>query len=88
MKLQETQVLETTCPHCGLNHNRITGMEAPLPDPGDVTLCMQCGEWSVYGNEKSLEKPSDEMLAEIAENKTAQRVRAAWVLMQKNMRRY
>lgn len=69
------------CPHCGAETDRATladATEAARPSEGDVTLCWECGEWSVFGEGLELAVPDDAMKLKIGFNPDCRRVRELW----------
>lgn len=77
------------CPWC--NHELPLASEvakrgelrARRPSPGDATLCIRCGEFSVFADDLSLTKPSDEDFVEFASDPRVQAIRKAWTAMMK-----
>lgn len=83
MDLHRSRPHSTTCPWCGKDNDRATGFSegAVTPSDGDLSLCIGCGEWSVFDSSASIgcRKPTDSELAEIATNSDCQRAREAFV---------
>jgi hypothetical protein len=74
--------LEMTCPFCGAIH-AVAGIadgERRRPEDGDASLCIQCGELSVFAfdQEGNLRKPSIEELNDMAGDLSIQRMKKAW----------
>lgn len=69
------------CPFC---HHPLDVHKAPgqpggaAPKNGDLTLCIECGEWSAFAAGQ-LVKPSPEDYESVATNRHAIRLRAAWL---------
>jgi hypothetical protein len=79
----------SVCPFCGHEHDRAAALvKHPAPaveprmKPGDVTLCIECGEMSVLGFNEMLRKPSSDEIAMLGRDPAVQRVREAWQAMQ------
>lgn len=67
------------CPWCKTLHtmaDNVTG-ENTAPADGDVTLCIKCGEWSVF-HFGTLRKPRWEEYEFIGSDKDCQKLRWAW----------
>jgi hypothetical protein len=74
----------TTCPFCGKDNplaDSITGKHA-TPTPGDVSLCIGCGEWAVF-TEDGVRKPNSDEYDNIVSDTVCQRARSAWLLTMK-----
>jgi hypothetical protein len=89
---------EFHCAHCGVPQNAFTSTdnEPRAPEPGDVTVCIMCGEFNIVAAQPlegasftvpagklTLRKPTDDELVEMWENPEIRRVREAWVQAQK-----
>lgn len=82
------EVVEQPCPYCqkplavaSIVHGPESKADA-APAAGDMTLCIQCGEWLVFGEAgASIRKPSDEEFVTIAATPTMAAVRSAWSAM-------
>jgi hypothetical protein len=72
---------DLTCPHCGKHnteHSTVDGADIQ-PRHGDFTICLTCGEWSVFGEGGlSLRKPRPSEALEIKESAYCQRVKKYW----------
>lgn len=60
-----TTELKQTCPACGYPMDCATGIgHQRSPSPGDVTVCISCGDISLFNDDLSLRTPSPgEMMA-------------------------
>lgn len=70
-----------TCPHCKLQHHAAASINKEdyvAPQPGDLGLCVDCGEWMIIGQNYRARKPTDEEYIEIGSNPDCQRARWAW----------
>jgi hypothetical protein len=58
---------EQHCPICGGLLKRATALENPIavPKPGDVTVCIDCGGWLVFGEGLALERMPARVAAEL-----------------------
>jgi hypothetical protein len=68
----------TLCPHCGYAANAVAGVNervTPEPAPGDVSLCISCGNWAVIADDHTLRLPTYDETQEI---ETSKECRAAW----------
>jgi hypothetical protein len=77
---------ETVCRFCGAaNDAAANPFGAERPGDGDFTMCLYCGEWSVFDGAAAggTRKPTSAEYDEIAADPTARRMRAAWVLANK-----
>lgn len=61
----------TNCPHCNAELNASTYVRGggrdgfkTRPNAGDVTVCINCGNICVFGNNYTLTKPDPKMLPE------------------------
>lgn len=67
------------CWHCFAPNDAATGADHDeAPTDGDVTLCIECGEWGIFEGE-SVRKPTDDEYVEIVDNPITARMRAAWL---------
>lgn len=76
-----------SCPYCGARLDRSTGIalnnpEDNNPSPGDVSVCTECGEVAVFGDDMAMVKPDEETLAELMQDETVLKTQ----LMIKGMR--
>jgi len=72
---------DAVCPHCKYIIEMASSTvrkEAPRgPVPGDITICINCAEFSVFGDDMHLEVPTPAVLAEIMSNPEAVEVHQA-----------
>ena len=79
MSGRTTRLPADACPYCGHPLDAASSRDPQArPSPGDETLCIECGEWLVFGDELRLRKPSDDELVKIGLDPDAQLVRRAW----------
>lgn len=71
------------CPFCGAEHDVASDInnEGKTPTPGDFSLCIGCGEWSVFDPfwKGNLRKPKFDEYQEIITDKDAVAARWAWL---------
>lgn len=70
------------CPHCGADQN-LAIMGAKMPEPGDVVLCIKCGEWGVFENGMTIRHPTDDEYVSLGENERARFARETWIQMER-----
>jgi hypothetical protein len=75
----------TVCPFCSQENelaSAVVKQTAPAIEPrmkpGDVTLCIQCGKFSVMGWIGLLRKPTDDEARELDRDSNIQKLREAW----------
>lgn len=52
---------EDHCPHCGYKVDSVTRMgHVEKPKPGDISICLNCGEFGQFNEQLMLEKAPDE----------------------------
>jgi DNA-directed RNA polymerase subunit RPC12/RpoP len=52
---------DNECPHCGYKVDRATRLaDARVPRPGDIAICMNCGEFNQFGEQLELVKAPNE----------------------------
>jgi len=80
----------TKCPFCGANHDRATGVsDANAPNDGDITLCVNCGEWAFFEGATAggLRKPTDAEYELIAGEPLLRKTREVWAGMVEQVKR-
>jgi hypothetical protein len=66
------------CPHCGRYNEAYSGVTTPAgPKPGDVSMCIGCGNWAIFEDD-GMRKPNEEEREWLAEEDTCIKVREAW----------
>lgn len=61
-----------TCPACGElvdGVQAINDEENPLPKPGDVTICIYCGELLIFDEDGKERVPTEEEINDIKQDK-------------------
>lgn len=73
-------IQDQLCPWCAKHINRASNLddEGLKPNPGDVMLCLDCGEAAIYAADLRLRKPTDDEHVEIADDPDYQKHRLAW----------
>lgn len=59
LKVTDNVMPVSTCPHCGKQVDRATGIGAHVPQPGAVSVCVSCAGISVIGDDMQLRLPTD-----------------------------
>lgn len=84
---QETPA--SACWLCGAIADRasaVTAAEAPPVEPhakpGDAAMCIQCGVWSIYGENLTRREPTAAELESIEESAVGRMTSKAWRRMQ------
>lgn len=58
---------EQPCPYCGFKNNAVAGPDAD-PAPGDVAICANCIQPSLFGDDLKLRKPTEKEAADLAKD--------------------
>lgn len=82
-----TKELETICPYCSkineLHEQRDASGE---PAPGDISMCISCGNFAMFGDDMSLHKLTDAQKNDLRHNREAYRelgkLKLAWLMTQ------
>lgn len=74
------RVPSSRCPYCkkSLDGARIAceTSQAERPNPGDYSMCINCGSFNVFGKDLRLRKPTEAETAEIGTDPDAMRLMA------------
>ncbi|WP_423396052.1 hypothetical protein [Burkholderia sp. LMG 21824] len=83
--------MKTFCPYCGkentehMNARDETGhvgyassQQYITPEPGDVSICIRCGQYAVFTDNGTLREPTDDEAREFARDHDMQVMRAIW----------
>ena len=76
----------TVCPFCSRCNELASPASGELePEDGDFTLCIGCGEWSVFDSRWSsgTRKPTFAEYQQIVANPMMSKARAAWLVVVK-----
>ena len=82
-------IADQLCPWCGKHINRAGNLddERLKPNPGDIVICLDCGEASVFkGDMSGVRKPTDDEFVEIAADPDYQKHRLAWTFWDRHGR--
>lgn len=90
MRSYDTAVV---CPFCQAKHDAASSTKATdisqgrprAPKDGDLSICIQCGEWCIFEN-NALAIPDEETYRYIAGNAACQNVREAWLKVRAAMK--
>jgi hypothetical protein len=76
------------CPHCGYLLDEADGLTDPKakPSPGDITLCVNCGEVCVFDDDMKLRVPTIDEYIKIGRDPNMTRAREAWKAMDEERR--
>lgn len=67
--------MEALCLHCGYHINAASGLTgAATPEPEDVTVCLNCGNWMQFDENLSVRLPDDKAKAFIDSDPDCQRI--------------
>jgi len=56
---------ESICPICSTKFDAATSLQQYKPAPGDVSICIQCGNILQFGSDLELYQASKETIAEL-----------------------
>ena len=78
--MRDTTVPEQPCLRCGKLLNAAFHPDDFSPEPGDLSVCLKCGELHEYGANLELIKPSNERLLDmdLIDLQAVQRICALW----------
>lgn len=79
--MHETFDLNTTCPYCGRVNNAASGQSGTRPDPGDVSMCWRCGQFTIFADDLTLRVPTVEEWQELVADEEVWAVVIAWMEM-------
>jgi hypothetical protein len=69
------------CRFCGYGTDAASTLDGAKPGPGDVCLCINCGEWNILDRKLRFRKPTDAEYEDIATDPRCQKLRTGWVMM-------
>jgi hypothetical protein len=74
--------ISTICPYCLKKHELTSAVvdKAATPKPGNVSMCITCGEFSIFNTALVLEKLTPEQRVELDQHPGIQQIRRAWRL--------
>jgi hypothetical protein len=73
--------MNLTCPSCKVKNEMTAPLHGPPGTtvyPGAVSICMTCGNWSVFDDDLSLRTPTAVELLTILSSPTCDRIHEAW----------
>lgn len=78
--------LTSTCPWCGKANNQASQVARPSeqdarPAPGDLIMCIGCGAFSVFTDNRVQRRPTMAEVAEMAHNPKCRAMRKVWRAM-------
>lgn len=77
MLFETSEMPGASCPYCGAQHNRASGVGQP--SPGDASICIECTEVGVFDHQFSIRKPTEAEAREIAEDEVIGTYRKALI---------
>lgn len=74
---------KTVCPVCGYKAECHTDVDSdvPIPHPGAVALCIECGAFNLFDDNLDLRAPTELEAEEFSRSEQLARVHAAWVIV-------
>jgi hypothetical protein len=76
--------LETICPNCAAVHECVDNVdEDGPPGPGDVTMCLECGHWAVFGEGMVLREPDVQEQKQLMADNNVVAASLAWITSQR-----
>lgn len=79
-----------SCPWCGKPKHlasTLTDGKGPPPVPGDIALCISCGNWAIFDPQLQMRKPSKRERAELRKDPDVQDAARRWEAMNRKMKR-
>jgi hypothetical protein len=74
--------VKNICPHCGYVSDRVSKVfHRRELQPGAVSLCISCGEWSVFDAALALRAPTEAEFLELGMDAECRLLRHSWALM-------
>ena len=77
--------IHLVCPFCLVEGDKVSNFEDAEPGPGALSLCLKCGEFSVFGDRNGLRKPKPFEADHIQQDPECQSFKAAWRVIAKRM---
>lgn len=80
MTVKTFEVPVRLCLGCGAANDRTTetSESGRKPEAGDATICVSCGQASIFNEDLSLRLPTEEENQALARNEHFQKIRKAW----------
>ena len=54
------------CPGCNMKIDRATGITCEQPNPGDITICLNCGHIMAFKKDLTIRDLTDEEMHDVA----------------------
>ena len=72
-----------TCPHCKRRAHLAGEMDGETIEPaaGDCTLCIKCGEWSIFTENLQMRKPTEDEARELASDDNVREANKRWRML-------
>lgn len=84
-KFQTTRLKPHQCAHCRTMLDAASNpFDTGMPEPGDATLCIYCGEWNIFERHDRLRRPTNHEMVDILTNTNCLRMHDAWLQAVKN----
>jgi hypothetical protein len=64
--VKENIVPASPCTHCGEPNDGAASLEGATPKPGDITICMECGNIMAFAEDLTVRNLTNEEMYEIA----------------------
>jgi hypothetical protein len=78
---RSTKIIPSPCPSCGVVLDAATHTdEDKNPKPGDLCLCINCGNWQQFDKDLRRIPASQELLDYAAKDQRTQAIKLAWFL--------
>jgi hypothetical protein len=63
--MRDSHMPPSPCPRCGRILDGAMHLDNSTPDPGDITICIECSTLSVFDDKLHLREPTDEEMADM-----------------------
>lgn len=78
---ESTRTPVWNCPNCGYRIDSASGLSKDQPDPGDVSVCMKCGEVFLFAEDLTGRKPTVQELIDIQQSPSWHEIlRVRWAI--------
>lgn len=85
--MKSTELSKRKCPACGHDIEASTHLvDEVSPEPGDVSVCLYCGEFYIFDDDMNFRDPTPEEYVRLEATPELDLVRRAAVLVHKRMR--
>jgi hypothetical protein len=86
VKLTTTEVPAYTCPTCGDLNDAASNEHGATPSEGDVSMCVNCGEITMFNADLSQRIPTEEEMAAIRSDPTWTKIELMQVIVKRRGR--